>query len=263
MERSSYHVAAMDCEAEVALVRLELQALPSVRALAFDLDARRLDVVHEGGSQAVSRALQRLSLGARHLSSEAVADVTDAGRSATQASLLWAVLAINAVFFALEATVGVLARSLGLLGDSLDMLADAFIYALALVAVGGTGRRKQAIARASGVLQLALAGLGLTEVVRRALAPTVPGDIAMVVVAALALAANAVTLTLLRREHSGDAHVRASVIFTSNDVIVNLGVIVAGALVALTHSGVPDVAIGAVAFVLVGRGAVRILRLTG
>ncbi len=270
MERSSYHIAGMDCEAEAALVRLELEGLPSVRGFTVDPATRRLEVVHEGGRQAISRALERLSLGARRLSSVPVDAASDAAGSqpagkhaATQASLLRTVLAINAGFFVLEATFGVLGRSLGLLGDSLDMLADAFVYALALLAVGGSGRRKRSVARASGLLQLALAALGLSEVVRRAFSPTVPDDLVMMLVAMLALAGNAVTLTLLRRERSGEAHVRASVIFTSNDVLVNLGVIVAGALVALTGSGVPDLAIGAAVFLVVGRGAVRILRLAG
>ena len=55
---------------------------------------------------------------------------------------------------------------------------------------------------------------------------------------------------------------RASMIFTSNDVIINLGVIIAGFLVLLLRSGIPDLVIGTIVFVLVVIGAIRILKLS-
>jgi Co/Zn/Cd efflux system component len=55
---------------------------------------------------------------------------------------------------------------------------------------------------------------------------------------------------------------QASMIFTSTDVIVNLGVTVAGVLVYITGSKIPDLAIGTIVFMLVGRGAYRILQLS-
>ena len=53
----------------------------------------------------------------------------------------------------------------------------------------------------------------------------------------------------------------ASTIFTSNDVVINLGVITAGVLVYLLDSNRPDLVIGIIVFVVVLRGAVKILRL--
>ena len=55
---------------------------------------------------------------------------------------------------------------------------------------------------------------------------------------------------------------QASMIFTSNDVIVNIGVIVAGILVYFTNSKIPDLVIGVFVFVIVGKGAFRILKLS-
>lgn len=54
---------------------------------------------------------------------------------------------------------------------------------------------------------------------------------------------------------------QASWIFTSNDVLVNIGVIVAGILVYTTGSKLPDLMIGAAAFILVAQAARRILKL--
>ena len=50
--------------------------------------------------------------------------------------------------------------------------------------------------------------------------------------------------------------------FTSNDVIINLGVILAGILVNWLNSNKPDLIIGTVVFVLVIQGAIRILKLS-
>lgn len=252
----------MDCAAEEALVRAELEPLPEVASVVVDLDRRQVNVYHRGAVTEVGNALARLQLGARLMASEPAATAVD--EEPTQRRVLRAALLINAAFFALELASGFLARSLGLLADSLDMLADAVVYALSLLAVGGAIATKKRIARWSGYGQLFLAALGVSEVLRRALVPEgPPDDVIMVLVAGLALGANVVTLWMLRRARSTEAHMRASVVFTSNDVILNLGVIVAGGLVYATASAVPDLVVGAVAFAVVARGALRIVRLAG
>ena len=83
----------------------------------------------------------------------------------------------------------------------------------------------------------------------------------MIVISLLALIGNAVSLYLLQKSKAEEAHMQASVIFTSNDVVINIGVIVAGALVFLTRSRLPDLIVGLIVFIVVGRGALRILRL--
>ena len=70
-----------------------------------------------------------------------------------------------------------------------------------------------------------------------------------------------VCLYLLQRSKSQEVHMQATMIFTSNDVIINLGVIAAGLLVNWLNSGIPDLVIGAIVFTIVTRGAFRILRL--
>ena len=55
---------------------------------------------------------------------------------------------------------------------------------------------------------------------------------------------------------------KASMIFTSNDVIINLGVIAAGLLVHWLESSTPDLVIGTIVFVLVVQGAFRILKVS-
>ena len=56
---------------------------------------------------------------------------------------------------------------------------------------------------------------------------------------------------------------KASWIFSANDVVINLGVITAGTLVAWTGSNYPDLIIGTIAGGIVLNGARRILALKG
>jgi Co/Zn/Cd efflux system component len=55
---------------------------------------------------------------------------------------------------------------------------------------------------------------------------------------------------------------KASMIFTSNDVIISLGVITAGLLVNWLNSGKPELIIVTIVFGLVIQGAFRILKLS-
>ena len=56
---------------------------------------------------------------------------------------------------------------------------------------------------------------------------------------------------------------KASWIFSANDVVINLGVIIAGTLVALTGSNYPDLIIGSIAGLIVLNGSRRIFALKG
>jgi cation diffusion facilitator family transporter len=173
---------------------------------------------------------------------------------------LWWLLAINGLMFAGEALAGWWGESAGLLADSLDMLADATVYGVALYAVGRSRRLQAHAANASGMMQIAL-GLGvLLEVVRRFVAGSEPVSMLMMGVGGIALLANVSCLVLIARHRQGGVHMRASWIFSANDVIANCGVILSGGLVMWLDSRYPDLIIGAAIAVLVVRGGVRILR---
>lgn len=169
-------------------------------------------------------------------------------------------LVINAVMFLVEVVAGYIADSTGLVADSLDMLADAGVYGLSLYAIGRSIALKTRAAEISGVLQIAL-GLGvLFEVGRRFFFGSEPESDLMVIIGGVALVANIGCMMLLAKHRKGEVHMRASWIFSTNDVIANLGVIISGFLVALTASRLPDLAIGFVIAALVIRGGITILR---
>ncbi len=181
-------------------------------------------------------------------------------RDQAQRRLLWILLLINAVMFVVESTAGVIAQSTGLTGDSLDMFADATVYAIALYAVGRSQLAKANAALGSGVFQILLSGLVLGDVLRRFVFGSEPQSTVMIAVGLLALVANVTALVLIWGQREGEVHMRASWIFSQNDVVVNLGVISGGLLVALFGSRLPDLVIGAVVAFFVLRGGLRIVR---
>ena len=77
----------------------------------------------------------------------------------------------------------------------------------------------------------------------------------------VALIANVSCLVLISKTRDAGAHMKASYIFSANDVIANAGVILAGVLVAMTGSNYPDLVIGTVVGLIVLNGARRILSL--
>lgn len=239
---------------------MKLEARADVLGLQFYLSERRLEIFHQEDASDFTEDLASLSLGARKI--ETVQTEEDPEETEQQRNLLWAVLAINALFFVGESVFGFLANSMGLVADSLDMLADSIVYGLSLMAVGKAASRKKSVARWSGILQFGLALLGLGEVIRRFFYFTEDVDFKiMIAVAFAALLANGLCLYLLRSSNNEEAHMKASEIFTSNDIVVNLGVITAGGLVYALDSPIPDLVVGIIVFLVVLNGARRILRL--
>jgi Co/Zn/Cd efflux system component len=261
--KTVFAVPKMDCPSEERMIRMALDGLAGVSDLRFDLQARTVAVLHAGDPAPLLARLEPLKLGAHVLGTEEAApgEVGVATDDATEARTLRILLAINAVMFVVEVVAGWLAQSSGLIADSLDMLADATVYGLSLYAVGKAASEKLRAAHISGAFQGALAIGVLVDVVRRLVAGSAPEAPAMVGISLLAFAANVSCLLLIARHRHGGSHMKASWIFSTNDVLANLGVIVAGALVAWTGSRIPDLVIGTAIGLLVLVGALRILRL--
>ena len=262
MEKTTFEITKMDCPSEENLIRMKLDGISSIKNLDFDISNRRLTIFHSGQNDQIEKSILELNLGGQKLTTEKT-DQTEFKENSNQKKLLWTVLVINFAFFVIEMTTGLISKSMGLVADSLDMLADSFVYGISLFAVGGTLIRKKRIAKIAGYFQITLAIIGFAEVLRRFFgAEKLPDFTTMIFVSILALIANGICLYLLQKSKSKEeAHMKASMIFTSNDVIINLGVITAGLLVNWLNSNKPDLIIGTIVFVLVIQGAVRILKL--
>jgi Co/Zn/Cd efflux system component len=216
----------------------------------------------------VVKTMKSVGLGATLVSLESVdqnsvqsALETTTVNQTREAQVLRWLLAINAVMFILEFGVGIVAQSTGLIADSLDMFADATVYGVSLYAVGKAAKLKLKAAHFSGWLQMALALGVLLEVIRRFLYGSEPVSMLMMGFGIVALIANIICLLLIFKSRDQGSHMKASWIFSANDVLANVGVIVAGVLVSVTGTQYPDLVISLLIAGLVMWGAIRILRL--
>ena len=262
MNKTTFHISKMDCPSEEQMIRMKLEPYKEVKQLSFDIPNRKLEVYHTGEVEKIHQALSELKLNDRLENTEDEAELPLAADESKQRKILWWVLGINFGFFIVEMTTGWISRSMGLVADSLDMLADSIVYGLSLFAVGAAMSRKKKVAKISGYFQMGLALLGFSEVLRRFFGESeTPLFQWMIIISVLALIGNLISLWLINKAKSDEAHMQASAIFTSNDIIVNVGVILAGVLVYFLDSKWPDVAIGGIVFAFVMRGAGRILKL--
>ncbi|WP_445406691.1 cation transporter [Acinetobacter seifertii] len=267
---SYYHIPHMDCAAEEQMVRMALAPYAEhIQELEFDLPTRHLAVYHSTAAEKITQSLQRLGLGAELQQTQPHYEPVEkpkkvrasSSNHAAQKQVLQWLLLINAVMFFIEFMAGIIASSTGLIADSLDMFADAAIYGIALFVVGKNLNAQLKAAHISGWFQFGLAMIVLVDVLRRFIYGSEPVSILMILIGGLALAANVSCLYLMKDHKESGAHMKASYIFSANDVIVNLGVIIAGILVAITGSRYPDLIIGLIIVLFVLNGARKILQL--
>ena len=182
-----------------------------------------------------------------------------ASSNAQDRRILLYVLLINLAQSALGMGVGVWASSAALIGAALDNLADASVYAVGIYAVGRSVRAKAVAARLSGWLLIGLSVLLVAEVIRRFMGSEAPIGPAMMVMAGVNAAINVYCLRLLKRHKGEDVNFKASAIFTSNDSIVNMAILVSGLLVLWLGSNVPDLVLGVVSALFAANGGREIL----
>ncbi|GMR15991.1 MAG: hypothetical protein BMS9Abin31_0291 [Gammaproteobacteria bacterium] len=173
----------------------------------------------------------------------------------SQKSVLYWLLAINASMFVIEISIGWIAESTALIADSFDMFADAVVYGIGLYVVGRTEKDKVKAALVSGYFQGLLGLLILTDITRRITQGSEPASELIMIMGVVALIANLFCLVLIHKHKDGEVHMRASWIFSANDVIANLGVIIGGILVWWLDSRWPDIIIGIIIAFVILRGA--------
>jgi cation diffusion facilitator family transporter len=175
-------------------------------------------------------------------------------------AVLKIVLAINATMFIIEVVAGLLAQSTALLADALDMFGDALVYGFSLYVIARNGRWKAAAALLKGTIMGAFGLAVLGEAVYKVFSPTVPRADVIGAIGVLALLANVACLILLWRHRTDDINMQSTWLCSRNDVLANLGVLVAAIGVRVFHAGWPDLLIGTVIASLFLASAVRVTR---
>jgi cation diffusion facilitator family transporter len=161
-----------------------------------------------------------------------------------QRKVLWSVLLINAFMFFVEYFWGIYAHSQALMADSLDMLGDALAYASTLYVIGMSNFAK---ARSSQFKAWLMIVLGLSVFAKTLYSfyyGHSPKDHIMLVVAFVALIANAFCLWLLTKHKNDDINFRSVWICSRNDIISNSSVLFAAFLVGYFKSAWPDILVG-------------------
>ena len=180
-------------------------------------------------------------------------------RQTDQRRVLVAVLAINAVMFVLEFGAGVVAGSAALMADAADMLGDALVYAVSLYALARSDRWKAGAAMFKGVFILVL-GIGIVVNVAAKISSGVPpSSTLMLVFGSLALVANLVCFRLLWRFRAQDVNMASTFECSRNDLINNVGVLIAAGLVIAFASPWPDILIGSAMAALFLRSSWRVI----
>ena len=174
--------------------------------------------------------------------------------------VLWAVLVINALMFVVEAYSGIVAHSTSLLADSLDMLGDAIVYGFSLFVLAKSLRWQAVAAVIKGVFMLAF-GVGvLLEAVYKILNPVVPNAEIMGTIGALALLANLVCFGMLYRHRSDNLNMSSTGLCSRNDLIANVGVLIAAGASYWLTSRWPDIAVGTLIAGLFLHSSVSVLK---
>lgn len=159
---------------------------------------------------------------------------------------LQAAFALTLTYMVAEVVGGLITGSLALLSDAAHMGTDVLGLGMALAAVHlasrptssqrtwGTYRLEVLAALANGVLLFGVAGYILFEAWQRFSDPPEVAGIAVLAVAAVGLAVNVVSFRLLRAGSKDSLNVKGAYLEVLSDMLGSVGVIAAGAVVAVT-----------------------------
>lgn len=159
---------------------------------------------------------------------------------------LWLVVLLNCGYGLIEIVGGFIAGSQALKADALDFLGDGLISFLGLIAIGwGLAARAKA-ALLQGIF-LGLLGLGVLGVTAyRMLVLHQPEAELMGILGLIALGVNVAAAVILLPHRHGDANMKAVWLFSRNDAIGNLAVVIAAGLVAWTQTPWPDLVVAVI-----------------
>ena len=156
---------------------------------------------------------------------------------------LIAVVLINVVMFFVEITAGLKSGSQALLADALDFAGDSATYTISLLVIGASLRTRAMASLFKGGSLAFIAIIIVASSLYRFLGDTVPVAETMGIVGFLALLANLTSLLILMRWREGDSNVRSVWLCSRNDAVGNVGVIIAGIVVAITGAAWPDLVV--------------------
>ncbi|MCV0367684.1 MAG: cation transporter [Nitrosopumilus sp.] len=164
-----------------------------------------------------------------------LAHITPAYRKA-----LWIVVLLNVGYGIFEMMGGLIVDSQALKADALDFLGDGSITFLGLIAIGWSLRLRARSALIQGIFLAAMGISILSYTIYRTQVLQVPEAELMGIFGIVALLVNVIAVVVLIPHRKGDANVRAVWLFSRNDALGNILVVVAAGFVFLTGTSWPD-----------------------
>jgi cation diffusion facilitator family transporter len=183
-----------------------------------------------------------------------------AGKGASERRTLWIVLGLNVGLAMAFFATGTFGDSSALIANGLDNLSDSLVYAISLFALSRSAKWQRVAANVSGCLLIVFALGILYDALSRYVGGSDPLGTVMIVMALSAAAINSVCVWLLARLKDPDVNIRAANTFSWNDFAANLGIVVAGGLVAWLGTNWPDLIVGVMIAGIAAWGGVNILR---
>lgn len=172
---------------------------------------------------------------------------------------LWLVVVLNLGFAVIEVVGGFLARSEALKADSLDFIGDGSITLVGLLALSWSASYRSRVALTQGVF-LGILGLAvIANATWRATHATPPESVLMGGVGLAALAVNVTAALVLAKFRDGDAQTRAVWLFSRNDALANIAVVIAAGFVYWLNSAWPDLIVAGVIALLFLHSAYEIV----
>ncbi len=183
-----------------------------------------------------------------------------------------AAMGISLAILLVELVAGIASNSLALLADAGHLFADVSGMALSLAAIWIAGRPRTAgrtfgwyrieivAATVNAIVLLALAIVVVVEGVRRFVAPPEVASGIVIVVAAFALAGNAVSLRLLAEGRQASLNVRAVYLEVAGDLLGAAAVLIAGLVIQATGWSQADAVASIAIGVLIVPRALGLLR---
>lgn len=174
-------------------------------------------------------------------------------------------IVLNTGFVAIEAAAGIIYGSMALVADAGHNLSDVLALALAWIASIAAKRPPSGrftygyksstiLAALANALLLAIAiGAILFETFHRLTEPQAPQGMAMIVVAGIGIAINALTAMLFVRGQ-GDINIRGAYLHMAADALVSAGVVLAGIAILLTGFAWIDAAVSLVIIAVIAWG---------
>jgi Co/Zn/Cd efflux system component/copper chaperone CopZ len=256
-----YRVIGMDCAKDAAEIESAARSVAGIDAVKVSAATQIMSLDAPASEELLGRVeravgtlgyqLQRIAARGAEADGAAGGDDDDLPRDLSSVTpaykrALWIVVLLNVGYGAVEMVGGFLSGSQALKADALDFLGDGLITFLGLLAVGWSLRWR---ARAALIQGLFLGALGLSVLVTtgyRVLVQQRPEAEMMGVFGGIALVVNVVAAMVLIPHRTGDANARAVWLFSRNDAIGNVAVVVAAGLVAWTDSPWPDLIVAVV-----------------